>query len=303
MVLAIINKFRILGFLFNHPLNVKRKARALIRFLLWQIGSRMVPGAVAVNFVNRCRLLVKPGMTGATGNVYAGLHEFEDMAFVLHLLKKEDVFVDVGANIGSYTMLAGGAVGARCVSIEPIPSTFAHLMDNINLNGLGDRVSALNIGLGEGNGTLCFTSGFDTINHVVAETDVNTATITVPVKILDDVMLNIEPLLIKIDVEGFETNVIKGASKVLSNPTLLAVLMELNGSGQRYGFDESELHHVMLGYGFKTYRYLPFERALISLDGKNYESGNTLYLREIDEIRNRVTSSDEFYICNAKISL
>lgn len=303
MVWAIINKFRIFRFLLNHPLNAERKTQALIRFLLWQIGSRMVPGPVAVNFVNNVRLLVEPGMTGATGNVYAGLHEFEDMAFVLHLLKKEDIFVDVGANIGSYTMLAGGAVGARCVSIEPIPNTFAHLMDNINLNGLGDKVLPLNIGLGKENGTLRFTSGFDTVNHVVAETDIGVETINVPMKKLDDVLFDIEPLLIKIDVEGFETNVIKGADKVLSNRSLLAVLMELNGSGQSYGFDEGDLHKIMLEYGFKTYRYLPFERELVSLHDKNHESGNTLYLRGIDEIRNRLASSDKFYICNAQLSV
>ena len=242
-------------------------------------------------------------MTGATGNVYAGLHEFEDMAFVLHLLKKEDMFVDVGANIGSYTMLASGAVGARCVSIEPIPSTFAHLIDNINLNGLGDKVSALNIGLGNENGKLRFTSGFDTVNHVVADADAGVKTIDVQVKMLDDILLNIEPKLIKIDVEGFETNVIKGASKVLSNPSLLAVLMELNGSGERYGFDESELNQTMLDFGFKTYQYMPFERELVSLDGKNQKSGNTLYLRDINEIKNRLANSNKYYIWSPEISL
>jgi FkbM family methyltransferase len=187
--MIIINKFRILVFLFNHPLTAKHRLKALIRFFRWQIGSRMVPGAVVVNFVNNIRLLVEPGMTGATGNVYAGLHEFEDMAFVLHMLKKEDVFVDIGANIGSYTMLASGAVGARSVTIEPIPNTFAHLIDNINLNGLGDQVSALNIGIGNGNGMLRFTSGFDTVNHVVADADVGVKTIDVEVKMLNDVLL------------------------------------------------------------------------------------------------------------------
>ena len=47
------------------------------------------------------------GMTGATGNVYCGLHEFEDMALVLHALRPRDLFVDVGANVGSYTVLGG----------------------------------------------------------------------------------------------------------------------------------------------------------------------------------------------------
>lgn len=57
-------------------------------------------------------------MTGATGNIYVGLHEFEDMAFLLHVLRRTDLFVDVGANIGSYTILAGGAAGAKLLLNE-----------------------------------------------------------------------------------------------------------------------------------------------------------------------------------------
>lgn len=47
-------------------------------------------------------------MTGATGNWYCGLQEYEDMSFVLHALRPGDLFVDVGANIGSYSILAAG---------------------------------------------------------------------------------------------------------------------------------------------------------------------------------------------------
>src|SRR5437868_4075814 len=108
-----------LNFITRHPLNEQRKLKAIGRWLTWQVGSRLVPGPVAVNFVNDTMLLVSPGMTGATGNVYAGLHEFQDMAFVLHLLRQGDCFIDVGANIGSYTVLAGGGIGARCIAIEP----------------------------------------------------------------------------------------------------------------------------------------------------------------------------------------
>lgn len=48
-----------------------------------------------VDFVNDAKLLVKPDMAGATGNVYTGLHEFEDMAFTLHCLREEDLFSKV----------------------------------------------------------------------------------------------------------------------------------------------------------------------------------------------------------------
>lgn len=107
--MKVLNSLR---FILDHPLNHDRKWAAFLRWLRWQLGSRLLPGAVLVPFVEDVALLVKPGMTGATGNVYCGLHEFEDMALVLHALRPDDLFVDIGANIGSYAMLGGG--GSRC---------------------------------------------------------------------------------------------------------------------------------------------------------------------------------------------
>lgn len=285
-----------LGFIVNHPLNETRKMASIIRFARWQIGSRLVDAPVAKCFVDRTRLLVSRGMPGATLNIYGGLHEFEDMAFVLHALREQDGFVDVGANIGSYTVLAGGAVGARCISIEPLPGTYSYLMDNINLNGIGDRVSALNIGVGNESGVLRFTSGLDAVNHVLAESEQGNGSIEIKIERLDDVLSNFEPAIIKIDVEGFETNVIAGAEKILSRDSLFGVIME-NSSENRYGFDEQALHKRMLEYGFKTFLYHPFIRELESLGGINHLSGNTLYLRNLEEVSRRLKHSEQYLIC------
>lgn len=283
-----------LGFVMNHPLNARRKLAALGRFARWQIGCRLVGAPVAKHFVDRTRLLVGRGMTGATQNIYCGLHELEDMAFVLHALRESDGFVDVGANVGSYTVLAGGAVGARCVAVEPIPGTFLSLVDNINLNEIGGRVRALNIGIGSENGRLRFTAGLGPVNHVWAESANEEESVMVEIERLDDVLAGFSPTIIKIDVEGFETNVVAGADKTLSDASLLAVVMELNGSGERYGFDEDRLHRRMLEYGFRTFGYLPFERRLVALEGRNPESGNTLYIRNEEEVLSRLRTARKF---------
>ena len=291
-----------LKFILNHPLNVGHKGSTLKRFLYWHIGSRLVPGAVAVPFVNEAKLLVSPGMTGATGNVYTGLHEFEDMAFVLHLLRSEDLFVDVGANIGSYTVLAGAAVGARCISFEPLTDTYQHLQHNVCLNDIKERVQALNIGIGREDGVLRFTVGLDTVNHVAISDEIdNGTTLEVRVMSLDDALGDVLPKLIKIDVEGFETNVIAGATRILSNETLDAVIMELNGSGNRYGFDEAIIHKQMLDYGFNTFSYSPFDRVLVPLDGKNSLSGNTLYVRNVESVKERLATSPKFHVLHHDI--
>lgn len=81
-------------------------------------------------------------MTGATGNIYTGLHEFIDMAFCLHLLRPGDLFIDVGANVGSYTILASKVVGANSFTLEPVPETFKRLKRNININDIVSLVDA-----------------------------------------------------------------------------------------------------------------------------------------------------------------
>lgn len=286
--------FNVFKTITSHPLNQGRKLSAILGFIRWQVASRIIDSAIAINFVNGTRLLTSNGMTGATGNIYTGLHEFEDMAFIMHLLRARDGFVDVGANVGSYTVLASGAVGANTISIEPVPSTFLHLLDNINLNAISGKVSALNVGVGSEQGVLKFTAVLDTVNHVVATSEESAETIEVEVKTLDDILEGFEPTLIKIDVEGFETNVIAGARKTLSNPSLLSVIMELNGSGSRYGFDEESLHTVMLDYGFTTFKYDPLKRHLIPSNWQSQNVGNMLYIRNTDQVIERITSAPKF---------
>jgi hypothetical protein len=143
----ILHLAEVLRFILNHPLNRQHKLRALGRFLRWQVGSRLAPGPVIIPFVEQTRLVARPGLMGATGIYYTGLYEFEEMAFVLHALRPGDRFVDVGAHIGAFSVLAAGVVGADCLAIEPVPASFAYLQENLNLNGLGGKVRALNAGI------------------------------------------------------------------------------------------------------------------------------------------------------------
>ena len=61
-------------------------------------------------------------MRGATGNIYAGLHEFVDMMLPLHLLRSGDLFLDVGANIGLFTLfIKQECADATVHAFEPTP--------------------------------------------------------------------------------------------------------------------------------------------------------------------------------------
>jgi FkbM family methyltransferase len=278
-------------FIINHPLNRGHKLRSIIRFAKWQIGSRLVPGSIVYDWVNGSKFLVKTGETGLTGNIYTGLHEFPDMAFLLHFLRGEDLFLDVGANIGSYTILACSAIGAKGIAFEPVQSTYNRLIENMRLNHLDGKVKSINKGVGAQQGSIAFTSDSDTTNHALASGEQCANAVTVEVTSLDAALQSETPALIKIDVEGFETPVLEGAHETLQKQTLHSVIMELNGSGSRYGFDELRILELMANYGFETYSYNPFERTLISLEGKNLNSGNTLFIRDKSFVGARLKSS------------
>src|SRR5262245_38016444 len=153
-------------FIIGHPLSRGRKLANLSRFACWQIGSRLARGPIAVQFVNSAQLIATPGMAGATGNVYVGLHEFADMSFVLHFLRPNDLFVDVGANIGSYTILASAAVGANCISFEPNPKAWEWLCKNVNLNHVSPLVEARQQAVSSVEGMLNLTTDKGAANHI-----------------------------------------------------------------------------------------------------------------------------------------
>jgi len=290
-----------LKFITTHPLNKDNKINSIIRFAKWQVGSRLVPGAVVYDWINGSKFLVRTGETGLTGNIYTGLHEFPDMTFLLHVIRDDDLFIDVGANFGSYTILACSAIGASGYAFEPVPNTYRRLIENIRLNHLENRVKCLNIGVGREQGSVAFTSDMDTTNHALASGEHSDHEIIVEVSTLDSVLEGESPSLMKIDVEGYETLVLEGALETLENPTLNSVIMELNGSGSHYGFDESKILKMMFDFGFSTYAYNPIDRTLVVLQGKNLHSGNTLFIRDKALILDRLKNSPEVTVLGRKL--
>lgn len=289
-----LNLFR---YVWSHPLNRGQRVAAIKRVLAWQIACRLMEGPIGFRFVEDAKLFAKRGETGATGNWYCGLHEIEEMAFVLHVLRPGEHFLDVGANIGSYTVLAAAGAKARVTAVEPIPETFEKLQLNVALNRLDSRVRTCLLGLSDQNGILRFSAALDTVNHVLA-VDENIPSVDVSVSRLDDLVGEDCPHVIKIDVEGHEFAVLKGAAITLADHRLMAVVMETNGSGQRFGRSNKDLFDVMRDYGFTPCRYDPFNRRL---DSVKKGSANTLFVRKAAEVSERLKSAPRFRVGQSRI--
>jgi FkbM family methyltransferase len=287
---------QLLKFIATHPLNSGRKTDAILRFARWQIASRLLRGDIVCEWVNGARFFARNGETGLTQNIYTGLQEFADMAYVLHVLRPADLFIDVGANVGSYTILACRAVGAAGYAFEPIPGTYARLQENIRLNHLENKVACLNVGIGSAPGTIKFTAGLDTMNHALADSERDPGAVEVKVVTLDSILKDKNPSLVKIDVEGYETPVLEGASETLKKKSLHSVIMELNGSGARYSYQESKIVDKMRDHGFVGYTYEPFRRSLELLEGTRCEGSNTLFVRDTTYVADRLRASPQFAV-------
>ncbi|MEO9959229.1 MAG: FkbM family methyltransferase, partial [Nisaea sp.] len=142
------------------------------------------------------------------------------------------VMIDVGANVGLTAAMAA-THGATVYAFEPSPSMVVHLRRTIDANNIADRVHLANCGLSDHNGELTF---FEDQNSGSASHLVTTSTLArksdtrVPVQTLDAFIgQNDVPRadLIKIDVEGFEIDVLKGAQGTLQR-LQPAALIEFN---------------------------------------------------------------------------
>lgn len=288
---------RTFSFLHRHPIAKRDLFRAYYRFVSSQLRSRQWADKLfVVPFIGQTEFYAKRKLTGVTGSIYTGLQDFEEMAFVLHFLREDDQFFDVGANVGIYSVLAAGVRRCRTLAFEPNLATYAILQKNMLLNRANALVQCENKGVGRKPDTPGFTLHGDTTNHVVSSTEERTPCTEVPVVPLDHFADQWQPSLIKIDMEGLETEVVHGALAILGQKNLKAILIELNGSGGRYGFDEEALHRNFLSLGFVPYCYLPFERKLVRQD--NYGSFNTLYIRDYDHVADRLIHSEPFVVWN-----
>jgi FkbM family methyltransferase len=278
---------RVLRFVKGHPLTKDDVFPALGRFLFWQIQSRLF-AEVEWNWIESSKLVVRRGMTGATGNIYVGLHEFADMAFLLHFLRPSDLFVDVGANIGSYTILASSVVGSHVLAIEPDPITMGYLKRNISVNQVDQLVRTEEVAIGAGQGNVQFTIGQDTTNQV--SSDPGLATRSVKLTSLDILLSKEEPVFIKLDVEGYEPQAFAGARETLGKASLLAIATE---------YDDPSIIDLLVQHDFKRVWYDPFKRDLC-LQEVGVQS-NALFVRDLEACQARLKSAKPIRVLNRKI--
>lgn len=132
----------------------------------------------------------------------------------------KDIFIDIGANRGIYSIIAPTFYGYKHVhAFEPNPEVISILEKNITLNNLNDKVTIHNYGLGDISGEVSFV--YDPLHKgggQIINTEQTTNTMRVPIKVFDSAIPSSEAAkisFIKIDTEGFEFNVLSGMRTTL----------------------------------------------------------------------------------------
>jgi FkbM family methyltransferase len=273
----------------RHPLTADTRKQVLGRIIKWQIATRMVGGPIIIPFISGSELAI-PRLPGTRGDVYFGIREFEEVGFALHVLREENLFGNVGANIGVLAIAAASFCEAQVVAIEPVKLTVDALRRNVHLNNLSSRIVVHHLGAGAEPGELVFTTEEGTNNRVTFKG----AGERVPVVPLDVIFQDRTPMLINIDVEGFEPNVIAGARRLLGDNELKGLIVETNGLSAQYGLDQEEMHRQILQRGFNSFRYDPMCRKLTRVEGM--QDSNTLYIRDLPFVEARVKSARSFEI-------
>ena len=147
------------------------------------------------------------------------------------LLKEGDIFIDVGANVGYYTLLAARR-GGRVIAVEPVPETATVLRINLKLNHLDNSVQIVTKCLYKSETEmkiyipLSKHYGLASLYHARGYRH---HTITVPCTMLDKITANYDKIkLIKIDAEGAEYDILLGAESTLGKVEYLIIEISRN---------------------------------------------------------------------------
>lgn len=184
--------------------------------------------------------------------------EFQEVNIIRQVVPGLYNIVDVGANVGLLSLEIARLAKGEIFCFEPNPFTFSKLVELVGLNDRKNDFKFICAAVGEKSGfTDFYVSERDYLGVMSSQvnTDPNAKLIKVPVVSLDDYFYDKSLKLdfLKIDVEGAELFVLKGAERILKKDTPM-LLIEIHGPFlHRFGYTVSDLFEYLNGLGYKSY--------------------------------------------------
>jgi FkbM family methyltransferase len=251
----------------------------LYRHLAWESRRVFNRFPVELRFANSKLRVERPCGVAALVNAM-GEYDYNNMRFLrLILSHRRGTFVDVGANIGVYTLLASEIQEVSVVSIEPHPITYEWLKQNVKLNGR-ENVKCLNLAISDHDGEIRFMNGPEpSINRIITKNEEVASTLGVECRRMETICtdLQIMPIVIKIDVEGHEYEVLEGLGSHCKFPKVIFV-----ENGER-----RPINDWMRAFKFLGPFYVHINRMELS-EKKQRRSEDPVYFRDsfLGELKN-----------------
>jgi FkbM family methyltransferase len=275
----------------SHPANRHRKVRALVRAYGWQIYKRATHLPVVVAF-HGLRLRCYPDSNSASNVIYFGERfDVDELTFLERYLRPGDRFIDVGANIGTYTLAAASLVGptGHVDAFEPFPRAAARLHENLRLNRLGN-VAVHELAIAGYDGTAEFLADFDVSNAIKSDSDRAGGVVHVETKTLDDALTS-GYAMAKLDVEGIECEALRGARRLLrrADPPVWQIEV-LDHQLRKFGCSTRELLDLFATYGFTfaTYDSSAAELVMDSAYVERQQNRLAIFEPQLPEVLARV---------------
>lgn len=230
--------------------------RGVAKHLQWQVRKAfdLFP---CEQTISRSRIIARHKRCGVSALINnQGLYNFNNMNLIKMLLVDGGLFFDIGANIGSYTLVSSEQDRALVYSFEPHPATFGMLKENVELNRR-DNVRLFNMALGIQAGEVFLSDDpGSAVNHIENKRGEK----TIPVNCIraDSFCMenNLLPNHVKIDVEGFEYDVLAGFGEYLKSVDLFFV--EVNGLSDIRSKGKAEIVRLLAENRFSGPFYFDF---------------------------------------------
>ena len=274
--------------IWNHPANRSRQWRAIGRSVFWQAWKKLMRQPLTVDY-HGLRFRCHPDSRQASAAIYFhGWPDYWEMRFVSDYLRPGDGFLDIGANIGLYSLLAASIVGpsGRVMAFEPGRIPADRLRDACIANRL-ENIALVRSGVGEHTGELTFDAGSeDATAHVAVADEISNT--RVPAIRLDEYLDDTPIAMAKLDIEGYEPFALRGMSRLLASGNPPVFLMEAAGYSKRYGIETHDLIHELEAMSYRPMFYDPDHRELLPADS-HWEMGLTNVLCVFDGARDLVS--------------
>jgi FkbM family methyltransferase len=250
----------------------------LIRKIIRKIAGNIFEKNMVLDHIASidARLWFSPQSEIGKSLYYTGTFEPEELSLLRRIVKHDDIVIDIGANMGSHAIaMAKKTVNGKVYAIEPAQSNFDLLQRNIEINHLTNIVP-LRTAVGEKSGTqemnIYEDQAFNSMLVLNRKKAVGKE--IVQVLSLDDLreQEHISKIdLIKIDTEGYEMSILKGAKKILSSEKKPILIVEINEENIKpLGLNQSDVINYIVSFGYKSspitnddYLFIPLGSEII----------------------------------------